>query len=243
MKWTFYLIGLLTLPSFLWAKNLNHFFGEFHSTDHRYTFEIRSAGNKLHVYDDYYQENETYRYIGNNNYQSKNGHMIKIVDRDQILFRPWRSGRVIKLYLHNQCSSLNYYKDLRNDRDHAERDRWNDGYNDRRDNTENLPSQRPNDNDMRQSQKNPASIKSLEGTWESDSPRKSVVILYTREGIKAKFSGTTKWVDFVQDDYNASTYIDKKGNRYEVDGNGLFWISQNGKDRVFLRKISDDLKF
>lgn len=243
MKWTFYMIALLTLPSLLLAKNLNTFFGEFHSADHRYTFDIRSSGNKLQVYDEYIREHETYRYVGNNNYQSKNGHMIKVLNRDQILYRPWRSRRVVKLYLHHQFGQDNYYRDRTNSRDYPERDRWNDGYEERTGDIEDLPRRRPNDTDPRRTDKNPPSIKSLEGTWESDRPRKSVVILYTREGIKAKFSGTTRWVDFIQDDFNASTYKDKKGNRYEVNGNDLVWISQNGTDRVFLQKISDDLKF
>lgn len=243
MKWTFYLIALLTLPSLLSAKNLNHFFGEFHSADHRYTFDIRSSGNKLQVYDVYFGDHETYRYVGNNTYQSRNGHMIKVLNRDQILFRLWRCRRVVKLYLHNQCGLDNHYRDHTNSREYPEQDRWNDEYEDRTGDIEDVPRRRPNDTDPMRTEQSPPSIKSLEGTWESDRPRKSVVILYTREGLKAKFSGTTKWVDFIQDDFNASTYKDKNGNRYEVNGNDLVWISQNGTDRVFLRKISDDLKF
>jgi hypothetical protein len=87
--------------------------------------------------------------------------------------------------------------------------------------------------------------KSVTGTWDAGFRDKSIAIIDTRDGLKAKFSGTTKWVDYVQSRQNPYEFIDNKGNKYIFKGDGkASWISiDRSIKEIYLTKVSDDTRF
>lgn len=252
------LVCLLILPFFGKAA----FKGEFHSVDHRINFEIKKQGTSLFVKEEHYRKKSQYKRVGKNNFRNENGDMIKMVSKEKILFKPRYGRRVYELYRHEHCNiydktriSRNRYDGNRDSRayDRNQKDWDNDDKNWRNPSKSDWENDTWDENERSENNGHSSSISknsqsiistSLEGTWESNFPRKSVVILNTRDGIKAKFSGTDKWVSYETSEYSSKFYVDKKGNKYEFDGNGkCTWISSNGKQRIDLIKIDNVLRF
>lgn len=84
-------------------------------------------------------------------------------------------------------------------------------------------------------------LKTIIGTYAVKGSKETVVITDTREGFKAKFSGSKNWVNYTK--ASNTEYIDEKGNKYTLIGNTLNWISKDGKKNYILKKISDEIKY
>ena len=83
----------------------------------------------------------------------------------------------------------------------------------------------------------------VSGTWTDR--EHTVAIVDTRDGLKAKFSGSDKWVDYTMDRSGYGTFVDKKGNRYVFkNDNEVIWTSadRNKKD-IVLRRLSNEVKY
>ena len=84
---------------------------------------------------------------------------------------------------------------------------------------------------------------SPEGTWRVNDPNKTVFIVDTRDGIKARFSDDKSWFIFKNDPIKSGTYISEAGHRYEyIDDNNMVWIDKNGQRKYRLERIKDTLK-
>ena len=83
------------------------------------------------------------------------------------------------------------------------------------------------------------------GTWASSiRGRENIAILDTREGIKAKVSGTNRWVDYCQNKVIPNEFIDNKGNKMVFERDAAIWIPKDIKDAVIkLQKISSDIRY
>jgi hypothetical protein len=86
----------------------------------------------------------------------------------------------------------------------------------------------------------------LIGTWEGKNRSfGTVAIIDTRDGLKAKFSGTTNWVTYTKSTSRPNEYIDDRGNRYifDEDNDGKWFPSDKDKKVIELKKISDEVKY
>jgi hypothetical protein len=83
------------------------------------------------------------------------------------------------------------------------------------------------------------------GSWMIENDRISIAIIDTRDGLKAKFSGSSEWVTYFQSQENDSIFIDSKGNRYVFDGSkSAKWIPIDKKKSIIsLIKISQIPKY
>jgi hypothetical protein len=86
-------------------------------------------------------------------------------------------------------------------------------------------------------------ISILEGTWQSQNPYKTLVLLATREGFKAKFMGDSKWTNFFVTD-QLNTFKDERGNLYFFNSytEGTWQAEDNGWF-VNIRKVSSELRY
>lgn len=82
---------------------------------------------------------------------------------------------------------------------------------------------------------------SINGTYEVKGSKETVAITDTREGFKAKFSGSKNWVNYTR--ISNKEFEDEKGNKYILNGKNLNWISKDSKKNFYLEKISDDIKY
>ncbi len=81
---------------------------------------------------------------------------------------------------------------------------------------------------------------SVEGTYK-DREGNRIAILETREGFKAKFVGDRKWKNYR---LMGRIYQDKRGNKYEVLGNGVLeWQGAKSRKRIRIQKISDVVEY
>ncbi|MBK8699108.1 MAG: hypothetical protein IPN29_06025 [Saprospiraceae bacterium] len=72
-----------------------------------------------------------------------------------------------------------------------------------------------------------------------------MAILETREGLKAKFAGTTRWVEYTQKENRSVDFVDKKGNNYRfLSENEVHWMTGEGnRPPGVLYKISDEVQY
>lgn len=83
----------------------------------------------------------------------------------------------------------------------------------------------------------------LEGTWQSQNPEKSLVLLSTRDGFKVKFLGGSKWTNFYITDQK-NTFKDDKDNLYFFNSykEGT-WHAKDNELLVNISKVSNDLRY
>ncbi|HOY12715.1 MAG TPA: hypothetical protein PLY70_06220 [Saprospiraceae bacterium] len=223
----FAIIGVLLFPLCV----LGAISGAYQTNDRRIQMDIIVRGNKLYVYDKNYGEKYQYHRINHKSYRTHDGDLIKWVSDETILFTPAFGSTVYTLNRKRHTQPSRNGKDYQNDLDNNI-DPKNEQYGSSGATDLNKPID-PNFKDNG----------SLEGTWRSTNPTKSVVILLTRDGLKAKFSGTTNWISYTQQD-SSKTYIDKNGNHYDFHSAGVGnWIHSNGVHKVNIVKFTNDLLF
>ena len=85
----------------------------------------------------------------------------------------------------------------------------------------------------------------IEGTYRTSIKNKEIIaILETRDGLKAKVSGSSVWKDYTRNKYNEDEFIDRDGNSYIFKNHNLKWRSQKHDDFVIeLQKISDVVRY
>ncbi len=139
------------------------------------------------------------------------------------------------------------YEDDRYDNDKYDNDRYVYEMNDTRKkdkshgNSKRLELE-PNDNSNSEN----LSVSNIIGTWKTkDNRYTTVAIIDTRDGIKAKFSGSTKWVDYKVSKMRPNEYIDSKGNRYVFNSSGKStWYPADSKLKsIELEKIDSEVRY
>ena len=84
----------------------------------------------------------------------------------------------------------------------------------------------------------------IEGSWAAEN---SIIIamLKTRDGLKAKYSGTTRWVSYQSVNNRKNEFVDNNGNRYVFHNNiSATWYPKDQRNQAIpLKKISDDVKY
>ncbi len=102
------------------------------------------------------------------------------------------------------------------------------------------------DNSMQKKGSNwPNYANKVTGTWQPDIDGILVTIVETRDGLKAKFSGKTNWVTYIQNATNGYAFTDEHGNKYLFEDNGrAIWIpSDIEKEKIQLKKLSDEPRY
>jgi hypothetical protein len=75
----------------------------------------------------------------------------------------------------------------------------------------------------------------LEGIWESDRNQIVLTIETTKEGIRVKRSGQTRWYEYLE--YRENQFRDSLGNTYYLlSDNTLEWEDRSGKKRLRFQK-------
>lgn len=167
-------------------------------------------------------------------YVDKKGNKISIESPHLILYLHRSSGNVISFErpakahgTHNGC-------------DDANDSRWydrNDGYNSGR------PKPHHGSNDTHTSN-NRFNGSDLEGTWQAPGGT-DIAMVVTRDGLKAKYSGTTRWVDYRSTGNKGNEFEDDKGNRYIFhSASAATWYPSNrSKDPIELKKTDNQVKY
>lgn len=154
-------------------------------------------------------------------YLDKKGNKITLENRNTLLYNHRKSGHIIEFHRHDQHQSGAHGHWNNNSPgtyyDHPSKDYEDHNY---------------KDGDF------------IEGSWIAD---KSIVIamVKTRDGLKAKYSGTTRWVSYQADNNRKDEFVDDKGNRYVFHSHtSATWYSNDHRNQVIpLKKISDEVKY
>lgn len=141
--------------------------------------------------------------------------------------------RRVNSYNRNNCGGIGdgYFYDGNgyNDHDFNRRDK-------RSNNGRNTDKYRFNDN----SKGSNNSGFRIEGTYSTRDGR-SIAIVETRRGFKAKFSGDRTWKSYEKKN---NRFIDKDGNSYTLqDDGGLIWKGKYSGKRIELSKVSDEVNY
>lgn len=76
----------------------------------------------------------------------------------------------------------------------------------------------------------------IQGTWQNDRLRRSLEIVPTRNGIKARDLNDRRWTRYTSSVYAPNEYTDNRGNRIIIASrNRLSWIGFRGKEIRFRR--------
>lgn len=154
-------------------------------------------------------------------YFDKKGNKITLEDRNTILYHHRKSGHIIQFRRSDACQTGSYG----NAREHSQ-----GSYYDR--------SAKPG------TQPPFADEAFMEGTWRADRSI-DIAMVKTREGLKAKYGGTTRWVSYQTVNNKWNEYIDENGNRYLFHNDkSATWYSNNRRNEpIQLKKISNDVKY
>lgn len=179
--------------------------------------------------------------INKRSFVDKVGNLLIAEHCDVLVFIP-NQGRhrreIIFEKRKNDCHD-NWFD--RDDDDHYDRDNKRDrGYwNDNRYDDGSYGQRQSSDGKWNNYEKN------VSGTWDAGFRDKSIAIIDTRDGLKAKFSGTTRWVEYVQNKHNPFEFSDDRGNKYVFSGSGkASWIPiDRSMKEIYLTKISDETQF
>jgi hypothetical protein len=86
----------------------------------------------------------------------------------------------------------------------------------------------------------------LAGTWEANDRRyPTVAIIDHREGLKAKFTGSTNWITYVLSKVGRNEFIDTKGNKYIFDTpSKAKWIPADPNAKIIeVVKTSSEVRY
>jgi hypothetical protein len=186
--------------------------------------------------------------INKNTYEDRYGNLLICEDRNTIKIKRWRTRDYIrfdKVDDHRGRSDWHRYHDY----DDICDDRY-DHYHGYRDDDRYRGSKYDRD-DIR---KNPEytsrsriiPIDRLVGTWEVIHGNfNDVAIIDTRDGLKAKFSGTTNWVSYIKSTTRKNEYLDDRGNRYVFDDDRFakWYPADKGKTVIEMRKVSSEVRY
>ena len=154
-------------------------------------------------------------------YLDKKGNKITLENRNTLLYNHRKSGHNIEFHRRDhQHSGTNGHW----------RDNTHGSYNDHPSNT--YQNQHYEDDTY------------IEGSWAAD---KSIIIaiVKTRDGLKAKYSGTTRWVSYQAVNNRRDEFVDDNGNRYIFHNNtSATWYPKDQRNQAIpLKKISDEVKY
>lgn len=171
-------------------------------------------------------------------YVDKKGNKISIESPHMILYLHRSSGNVISFERPAKAHGTGYGCNDANDIRWFDRKRYeNDRYDsDRPDphhgSYDSYPSiQRFNGSDV-------------EGTWQAPGGI-DIAMVITRDGLKAKYSGTTRWVDYRSIGNKGNEFEDDKGNRYIFHSSfaATWYPASKSKDSIELRKTDNQVKY
>lgn len=164
------------------------------------------------------------------------GNKIRLFGHDQILYTDRRKKVRLTFIL------LNSYQN-------QDRQKYNRGHdsNEYYNEDDQRFSDRKNDfseqNDHHGKLKNEFEPNDLEGTWKVKDFSKTVYIVETRDGIKARFSDEKKWFTYHRVSYDSAGFVSDEGHEYIYNGDGkLIWMDKTKAKKFYLTKISDQFQ-
>jgi hypothetical protein len=197
-------------------------------------------------------------------YEDRYGNILVCEDRNTVKLKRWRTRDYIrfdKVDDHRGRDDWHRYHDYDDDCD-VDR-RYDDRYDNRHGHHEHYDNRRYDNYDSKDKEYksdrkndyyrgdqsiafNSGSSTRFVGTWDvKNGNYNSVAIIDTREGLKAKFSGTTNWVNYTQSQSRSNEYIDDRGNRYifDRDDEGKWFPADKGKKVIDLKKVSNEVRY
>lgn len=154
-------------------------------------------------------------------YRDKKGNKITIETKNTLFYHHRKSGHVIEFYrpLKHHPSSDNYDRGSSHPSHHGPQPRHypDQGY---------------------------GAADNLEGTWAAEGSI-DIAMVKTRDGLKAKYGGTTRWVSYQIVNNKDDEFIDENGNRYVFHhSTSATWYPKDHRNKpIHLKKISDDVKY
>lgn len=181
---------------------------------------------------------EVFERINKRSYADRVGNLLIVDKCDVLVFIPNKGRRHKEIIFEKTRNDRNAW--FNNDDDQYDRESNHGNRNhDRYGNGSNGQQGQPSDNRWNNYERG------VTGTWDAGFKEKTIAMIDTRDGLKAKFSGTSKWVDYVQSRQNPYEFVDAKGNKYIFNGQGsASWIPNDRSIKeIYLTKISDDTQF
>jgi hypothetical protein len=220
-----------------------------------------------------FSENRSTRFIkiGRRTYEDREGNLLLCEDKNTILIKRWRArdymrfdkvddrrGRSEWYSYHDYDDHCDDHDGWHEDRAHSsyDRDRYKDyeHYRNREKRDVYREGNRYRDNDDKYNRNDKQhnkynnkdiNLSAVIGTWEVKNDRfNSVAIIDTRDGIKAKFSGTSNWISYTRSS-RLNEYIDARGNRYIFEEEDKVKWYPIDKDRkvLELKKVSNEVNY
>ena len=176
---------------------------------------------------------------GRNTFCDRYENFIRVVSQNRLIF--YNRYRRTKLTFYNLGEERNrkYFGNRRVDEDlYSDRDDYHT-YGQNQISSNNQPAKIKS----KEKRSTPVNLRSPEGTWSVADSEKTVYIIDTRDGIKARFIDETVWYIFKNDKDNSGIYISNDGHRYEyLNENSLVWKDKNDTRKFYLTRMSDKIE-
>lgn len=181
--------------------------------------DVNKSGNRLYVYDHIINASSTYIRINASLYENDFGDQINWRSNKLIDFRPKRWRNFVTLEVVRNADIVIEVKKRRRV----------------------IPQ--PQINSRNSFIEEVTNLSILEGTWVSENPEKSLVLLATRDGFKVKFTGSNRWVDFYTTD-QPNVFKDERDNSYHFNSyKDATWQSKDNGWSVDIKKVSSEFKY
>ncbi len=177
-----------------------------------------------------------FKRCGLNSYCDKYDNVLKFSYQNRMVYYDRRKRSKFTFYPSSQHARERYYDDS-----HFERNEVYSGRGSYESDRESVTL--PDDKFKKDNPKENFDYKQLispEGTWKVDDPDKLVLIVDTRDGIKARFDDDSKWYVYKNDPNKSGIYLSEAGHQYEyVNENTMIWKDKNGKRQYMLERMQD----
>lgn len=223
MRTLFLLLGWLGFSTWSLATPANHQFqldGSWYHKKSDNWIEIRDEGKYISVMGlPPYGKARIFEKQWREIYIDKKGNKISIEGPGLLLYHHRSSGHVLTferpVKAHGTGGTWR-----------GEKDRWN------------------NHGQRDDSYYNDFSPRDAEGTWQALGGI-DIAIVLTREGLRAKYSGTTHWVDYRMLGNDGITFEDNKGNRYVFSNatTATWYPAERNRNPIVLKKTDNQVKY
>lgn len=164
------------------------------------------------------------------------GNKIRLFGHDQILYTDRRKKVRLSFILLNTYKNQDRQRYKRGDDKSDYYNKYDQKFSDKEDDFS-------EQNDHNGNQKYEIEPNDLEGTWKVKDFSKTVYIVETRDGIKARFSDEKKWFTYHRSSHDSAGFVSDEGYQYIYTGDGkLIWIDKTQAKKFYLTKISDQFQ-
>ncbi len=246
MKHLFLSLTLMLSPYFIFAHNLDNLdlSGYWYSQHLSSSIKIKDKENVLLVKGlNGTNATQVFGRINAKTYEDKRGNRFIIDHCDAIFFISRRNHYPKKVFFEKIGRA---YNDL-NDRSHYKQHSYfEDDFENFDENNYGKPQSHTNSNEYQNGRSNWLNYEEkISGTWRTEKGNMSIVIIDTRDGLKAKLTGTTKWVSYVQNIRKPYEFVDDNGNKYVFNEDlKATWISADRDKRTIpIYKSSSEMQY